>query len=567
MKLPPITIYAILCMFFCSHSWAQTDSLATKSYKDLEASYIEFVYTLPEKAKVYADAMYELSQKGTNQQQIAKSLYRKGYIYSKLGKHDEALNFVNESLVIAAQIHDTEILLQSFTRKGNIYLAKGAYTKAIEFYLKAKQIAAQTGDTNSLLVMAFNIAFVKKQIEDLQGAIKDFKHNLKEIKKLNSDSYERLEVANYLALADTYLREYKPDSALVYASKGLQKTSISTYPEMHSELYLVKVIVLFQKKQYEQSNELCSSLNKMLQTTQDKRNLLTPYLYYAKNHQALKAEDSAIFYFEKIKEVTKAENFSIPELEDVYYQLAKLYLTQKNIEKANDNFTLYEEFTKKNDSSNKTIHYTIKDHDITTLKNELNELQNKNEQQHGIMKYLYGITGILIILLLFFSILYTRNKKRTKKRFKELQIHIQKIESQKTTAIVNKQKSELAINDEGVLEILKKLEKFEQKQHFLHLDCTLSYTAKKLKTNTAYLSHVINTHKGKKFTAYLSELRINAALIGLKNNPKIRQYSMEAIANEFGFKRRETFSKAFKNTTGMDPSSYIKQLKKNDTIT
>jgi len=58
-------------------------------------------------------------------------------------------------------------------------------------------------------------------------------------------------------------------------------------------------------------------------------------------------------------------------------------------------------------------------------------------------------------------------------------------------------------------------------------------------------------------------LRINAALIKLKNDKILQSNNMTAIAETFGFKRPETFSKAFKAHTGIYPSQFLKNLTKN----
>ena len=84
--------------------------------------------------------------------------------------------------------------------------------------------------------------------------------------------------------------------------------------------------------------------------------------------------------------------------------------------------------------------------------------------------------------------------------------------------------------------------------------------AEKLETNATYLSKVINRYKRKSYTAYITELRINTALVKLKNDKKLQSYTIKAIAEEFGYKRQETFSRAFKAYTGIHPSQYLKNL-------
>ena len=58
-------------------------------------------------------------------------------------------------------------------------------------------------------------------------------------------------------------------------------------------------------------------------------------------------------------------------------------------------------------------------------------------------------------------------------------------------------------------EILKKLEKFEEKNKFTEKGLTLNKLAKNFNTNSTYLSLVISENRNLNFNKYLSELRIN----------------------------------------------------------
>ncbi|MGH1387078.1 helix-turn-helix domain-containing protein [Kordia sp.] len=555
--IPVLLFFSLNCVF------GQTDSLTTKSFEELEKLYLA-TYKTPKEAKKYVDALCIVAKKGTDKQRIAKAFYRKGVIYLNLGNLEEALTFTKTSEKIAQQLKDKTLLFQNHILKGNVYLAKGNYTKTIASYLKAKSLAEERQNLKDILAMSYNIGLVKKQVGDYTGALIEFKQNLQKIELLNNANKDRTEAINYLGLSDTYLRMKKLDSAYIFMKQGFQKTSPEKYPSVHINLLLIEVIIGYQKKQYQQSIDRIVSLDTIIKKTGETGKIMTFYLYKAKNYQGLKSNDSAIFQYEKIKNLIQPEELSFPELDKVYFQLATLYLQKKDIKNATHNFKLFEEFTQQKDSTDIVVHHTIKDYDITKLKEKLQTVNDENTQQKKTVNYLYVISGILIACAIFFWLLYKQNKKQHKKRFNALMIRMNELESPKNKSKITTHKTDLAINDEGVEQILKDLAKFEAKQQFLHVDCTLAYTAKKLKTNTAYLSHVINTYKGKKFTAYLNELRINTALVTLKNDKKIRLYSIKAIANEFGYARRETFSKVFKSATGMDPTSYIKELQLQD---
>ena len=147
----------LLLSFHCV--LGQTDSLATKSFEELEKLYLA-TYTNPKEAKKYVDALCIAAEKGTNKQRIAKAFYRKGYIYLKLGDTKAALEFSKESLANKPQ-NDDKLLFQNLVLQGNIFLAQGKYNSATHFYLKGSVVAKKVGNTKDFLAMKTNLALIK----------------------------------------------------------------------------------------------------------------------------------------------------------------------------------------------------------------------------------------------------------------------------------------------------------------------------------------------------------------------------------------------------------------------
>jgi AraC-like DNA-binding protein len=156
-------------------------------------------------------------------------------------------------------------------------------------------------------------------------------------------------------------------------------------------------------------------------------------------------------------------------------------------------------------------------------------------------------------------VLYRRRIQKNKERFDSILRDLKKEENtiqEKHTVKPN------TINDETVEKILHGLQKFEEKKLFLHKNCNINFVAKKAHTNKTYLSKTLQVHKKKKFFQYITDLRIEYALIQLKNDSKFRAYDIKSIADELGFNTSESFAKAFKKRTGIYPSFYIKNLNK-----
>ncbi|AZA67034.1 helix-turn-helix domain-containing protein [Chryseobacterium carnipullorum] len=123
-----------------------------------------------------------------------------------------------------------------------------------------------------------------------------------------------------------------------------------------------------------------------------------------------------------------------------------------------------------------------------------------------------------------------------------------------------KDKTGNALSEDVTQSILKDLNTFESKGLFLKKGITLASLAKTFKTNTAYLSEVINTHQGKNFTTYLNDLRIDYVSERLLEDKKLRSYKLPAIADELGYNNVQAFSAAFKKKTGTTPAIYIKEI-------
>jgi len=93
----------------------------------------------------------------------------------------------------------------------------------------------------------------------------------------------------------------------------------------------------------------------------------------------------------------------------------------------------------------------------------------------------------------------------------------------------------------------------EEKPYLDH-NLNIFTLAKRLNTNSKYLSQVINQEFNKSFVHFINEYRIEDAkqILLAKNN-----YTIEAQSQMVGFKSKSSFNIAFKRHTGLTPSLYI----------
>lgn len=124
------------------------------------------------------------------------------------------------------------------------------------------------------------------------------------------------------------------------------------------------------------------------------------------------------------------------------------------------------------------------------------------------------------------------------------------------------------LNSDLSKELYEKLNAWIRGKNFLE-KTNVYKLSKELNTNQKYLAFLIKErYNGKKFTEFISSLRINYALSELrKKNTKLRYYSVESLSKHLGFSSKTTFYKVFETYTGSTPANYIRFVNQNTTTT
>jgi AraC-like DNA-binding protein len=94
---------------------------------------------------------------------------------------------------------------------------------------------------------------------------------------------------------------------------------------------------------------------------------------------------------------------------------------------------------------------------------------------------------------------------------------------------------------------------------YLEPELTLGELATQLRTNTSWLSKVINSGCGQNFNDFINEYRVREAERCLRD-PQFRHYTLLAVALKAGFNSKSTFNRVFKKLRGQTPSEAARQL-------
>lgn len=555
-------------LLYCGTLFSQEkDSLASMSFKKLESNYYKNRNKDATLAKIYAKEFLKKARNENDHTRIAKSYTFLGNLEKYNGNYSEALQYIDTCIAYSKKFKEDRVLLLAYKVKGNIYRNIGDYDNSISYHLKVDSLAKQANNPLERMRSIHNIAIIKEEIGSVEEAILMFQENLTKLESNNPSVYNKyLHINTLISLTATHI-ELNPQKATNY-NKDVKKLATQNDDiDALSYHYMFEGKIAYQQKQYDKAlNAFHVADSIIVSSLNNKGNLFIIYRLKGKILFEQNKCDEAITILEKAKKLYANKGYQHFELLEIFTLLAKCYSKIGQKDKALENFNLGSSFYDKNDDVKIKVSEKIKEkYEIANFKDEIIKLKNATlieQKNNNILK----IIGAFLVTLLFLLIgLFLKNKRKNKKKFNALLSHIDTLEKQQKQSITNQKKSinTKSISDEKITSLLHSLEKYESKFEFLNPKTSLSFVAKKLNTNTNYLSKIINTHKGKSFTNYITELRINYALQRIKNDKVFRSFSIKGIAEELGFKSEGSFSRAFKQQTGIYPSYFIKNITPN----
>ncbi|WP_078777732.1 helix-turn-helix domain-containing protein [Elizabethkingia ursingii] len=195
-----------------------------------------------------------------------------------------------------------------------------------------------------------------------------------------------------------------------------------------------------------------------------------------------------------------------------------------------------------------------KEYDIKVLKEEIEELKRFN-----IIRVYASVLFIVLIVLYAFILLKYFAKSRSSIIIKQRKVGMERLVVKNPEQHIRKN----GLSPEIENDLLEKLRVFEENKEFTKKGLSLNKLALMLKTNSYYLSMVINDFKGCNFSTYLSTLRIHYITNLLNTDRKFLSYTIEALANECGMASRQNFSNLFFEINGIRPRDFINRIKQN----
>ncbi|AXT51769.1 helix-turn-helix domain-containing protein [Aquimarina sp. BL5] len=490
-----------------------------------------------------------------------------GKIYIELGqffymKEDfkRSVTYANKLLNKKQIITNDKLIFSAYRIIGSSFLRQGKYQKSYDYYYKALQIANQQENLRNIIIANSGRILVLQKMNKLDKALEISKEMLQAINKTSFKNGKN-HVAIFTNINEVFLGKEEYDSVLYYADKGINMSKSLNYKEGLVDLYIKKGIVYYYKKEFDQAFDNLKSAkdlldlykigNKFFPTV--KVNYYMAACYYEQRNY-----DKAISYLYNTMDFIEEKDRSRLPVIQSHLLLANCYFKKKDYKQAHYWENIYVKLNKNyQEEKDKTVN-TIYEKEIEKHEKEITQLKNKE----NISKYLLIGSITMSLILLFIGFTYYKKQQSNKLVFSELVEKIKHLEGEKSKKTSKDSSATIVIDDKKVTAVLKGLEKLEDEEYFLKSECGLGLMAKKVKTNTTYLTKIIHAHKGKNFNEYITDLRIEYALKRLKNDKKFRAFSVKSIAAEVGYKSDDAFAKRFRAKTGLNPSYYIKNIEK-----
>ena len=476
-----------------------------------------------------------------------------GYYYRTIIEEPElAIAYSDSIILVTAQSDHLEYPTFGYILKAIIYYDKGDYQLSLQNYITAYNLAVEKNNLNDQLTCSMAIAAIRNLNGQPHAAADIYTRSLKVLKK--EKDFENTYYNDYMILmynlALAHLRLSQLDSSRQYYKAGIDK-ALSNNDKME---YRDFVLVGAQLDYYEGDYQIArDTLLKYVFQLEGKSKAIKLY-YLAKIAQYSGNNKQAITYFQQIDSIVGASREPFDNIKEVYQQLVMYYSLEENQKREIDAIEKLIFFDSLMTSEQKgIIEQATVAYDIPYLKRQKSKAEEQLKAK-GIWIFVLGSMAGLAILIGVY--LYIKAQK-TRTKVKELLAGSKrpkppspKVEEYPTS--VPKE-----IRDD----ILMKLEAFEKSDHYLSKELDMAQLAQEMDTNTSYLSTVINHYKEMSFPNYLKDLKITTAIDRLSSEPELLKYNYQGLADTFGFKTGESFSRAFYSKTGVYPSKVLKELK------
>lgn len=553
--------FLMYCCLFASILFSQSVS-KDPTYEEFRKKYWEYEEN-DIRAFVYLDQYIDYAKSKKNYSELFQA-YKDAILFSA----DQKMKYADSAIAAAKQSGNKDLIGDAYLSKGAIYyfnhrkfqLALNEYLTAYEYLEDSKDKLPKYQNLYHIGVVKSYLGYYEEALEIFKECIAFFEINIK------GDLHENIIYNNtkgYLNSLHQAIICYQALGKKEDVKKLLTIAAASTPKNKdfileNSYFEKSKGVSDFSDKKYPDAIRDFDLALPGLMKVNDFTWISYVYFYKGESYRKLGKQELAIENYKKVDSIFNKHKFILPELRSNYEELITYYKKKGSPE----NELYYTNQLLKVDSvissDFKYLSTRIyKDYDTKQLLEVKENLEKTNS--YGFV--LLVISGVVIVFLGFMIFYRLRKQKQIQEKYNKLLVKIEedKIAHPETEPLKFDQTKNVKLDQNIVEKLLKDISNFEANEKFLEKGLTLKKLAEYFKTNTSYLSQVINEYKGSNFSVYINVLRINYATQKIYNDKEWRKYSIEHIASASGFSNRQSFSNIFLEINGIRPVDFIKK--------
>lgn len=561
----------------------QKNELTEKEYLELQDKIRFSMNANFDQGLKYVDQML----KSSNNKHLAFANAAASYLYQLKGDKVKSDQEYNKALKCLEKMPDSEdkkrINSYLYNYKGLTEWQRGNFSKALENYQEGIKLSTEIGDVVQIIKMKGNIALLNEEVGNYQLSIKILRQNDKFLDQ-NESLYEKEQFQNgksnmYTNLGNSYegyymknrKKAYLLDSAAYFYKKAISYSQNFADNKVVSKLSLGNIYLM--KKDYESAEKVYYDVAFYAKQNNDEKLFQLANYNLGDLYYSIKKYDKALVFLKKVDSISLKNKTTGSSFFKSNYIQAKIYNLKNESELAYKHSKIYldayEKYEGKLRDEAVEVNYKL---GVENLGGEMLIIQEKYKYEVFWNKDLKVFYVLLVVGIVFLLIKNIRDKNRAHKKMnaliEEFKANLEKKENapleieipELEDVALKKENANLSIDEAKENKIVEKLLALEEKLEYLNADFTLSYVAKKVKTNTTYLSYIVNKRFGKSFSEYSNELKINYVINQMITNHLYRKYSTQAIAESVGFKNAVSFAKSFRKRTGVSPAQFANNI-------
>ncbi|MFH6955832.1 helix-turn-helix domain-containing protein [Flavobacterium aquidurense] len=564
----------------------QKDALTEQEYLVLQDKIRLTANANIDSAIVFANQM----AKSNNNKHLAFANAALSYLTQLEGNTNKSKEKYSLALKYLAKIPESRDKVQLTTYlynyAGLAEWKRGNFSKALENYQEGVKLSTQIRDIVQIVKFKNNIASINDAVGNYRLAIKDLRQ-LNDFVDKNESVYNKEQFLNNksninLTLAGSYENYYMKNAkqaVLLDSAKYFYKKTISysqNFPDNKIVAKLSLGNIYSWQKDYANAEKTYYDIIFLADQNNMPDMLCSANYNLGDLYYTTKKYDKALVFFKKTDSIAaETKSNEVDYLKSNYYQ-AKIYNILKEPELAYKHSKIYlDNYEKSEAKLNEEVLEVNYKLGVGDLTDEMVTIQEKYKYDVFLNKALKVFYVVLFVAIVFLLIKNIRDKNKAHKKMnaliEEFKANLEKKNLPETEEIVldlepeeeihlKKENVNLSIDEAKENKIVEKLLALESKHEYLNADFTLPYVAKKIKTNTTYLSYVVNKRFGKSFGEYSNELKINYVINEMITNHMYRKYSTQAIAESVGFKNAVSFAKSFRKRTGVSPAQFANNI-------